>query len=300
MESDNKTYLSWGDVFVRARKAARRIRNDFSSRVELAAYPVPRGGVYAAQAVQTAMAQAPLPITLNLVTDSDEADVVVDDLIDSGATMKRFVGRPFYVLLDKREEGPSWVVFPWEQMNNEDGPQENVRRLIEYIGDDPNREGLRETPDRVVRSYVELFGGYRRKPGDVVKVFEDDSCDEMVAVRNVEFYSTCEHHMLPFFGKAHIAYIPNGRVIGVSKLVRLLEVFSRRLQIQERLCQQVTGALDEFLKPKGSACILEARHLCMTSRGVAKQGSMMVTSSLTGVFREAGNMARQELLGMLR
>ena len=152
----------------------------------------------------------------------------------------------------------------------------------------------------MIRSYAELFGGYGQKPEEVVKVFEDDVCDEMVVVRGVEFHSTCEHHFLPFFGKAHMAYIPDGRVMGVSKLVRLLEIFSRRLQIQERLCEQVTEALDEYLKPKGSACVLEAQHLCMTGRGVRKQGSVMVTSSLTGVFRESGNAARQEFLSVVR
>ena len=174
-----------------------------------------------------------------------------------------------------------------------------IRQLVELIGDDPDREGLRETPNRVVRSFYELFGGYRQKPEDVIKVFEDDSCDEMVVIRGIEFYSTCEHHLLPFFGKAHIAYVPNGRLIGASKLVRLLEVFSRRLQIQERLCEQVTGALDQYLKPKGSACVLEAKHFCMIARGVGKQGSEMVTSSLTGVFRDRVG-ARQEFFDIIR
>ena len=206
---------------------------------------------------------------------------------------------PFYVLLDKRTEGIQWWVFPWEMMMKEDGPQDNIRRLIEYIGDDPDREGLKETPNRVVRSYSELFSGYREDPSTVMKVFEDDSCDEMVVVRDIEFYSTCEHHLLPFFGKAHVAYIPDGKVLGVSKLIRVLEIFSRRLQIQERLCEQVTYTLMTHLKPKGVACVLEAQHFCITSRGVGKQGSVMVTSSLTGVFRDSGNAARQEFLSMI-
>ena len=193
-----------------------------------------------------------------------------------------------------------WWEFPWERMADETaGPEENVRRLIEFIGDDPSREGLLATPTRVLRSYGELFSGYHQNPEEVLTIFEDGACDEMVAVRNVEFYSVCEHHMLPFFGKAHVAYIPDGKVIGVSKLVRILEVFTRRLQIQERICQQITSTLDELLKPKGSACILEARHLCMTARGVQKQHSEMVTSSLTGVFLERGNDARQEFLSMV-
>lgn len=177
--------------------------------------------------------------------------------------------------------------------------QDQVRQLISFIGDDPDREGLLETPARVIRSYGEIFSGYKIDPASVFKVFTEGACDEMVLVRRVEFFSCCEHHMLPFYGLAHLAYVPSGKVIGVSKLVRLLEVFTRRLQIQERICQQVTAALDQYLQPKGSACILEARHLCMTCRGVNKQGSEMVTSSLTGVFQSKPE-ARQELLALIR
>ena len=297
--------LTWDDVRKRAESLALALCRGFTKVVELNVYPVPRGGIPAALAVQAAVGCLNFPLKLNLVENSESADIIIDDIIDSGATKNRFVpplDSRFYALVDKPAERlKDWVVFPWERMSNESvGPEENVRRLIEFIGDDPNREGLKETPARVIRSYEELLGGYKQDPRDVVKVFEDDTCDEMVIVRDIEFVSMCEHHMLPFMGKAHIAYIPDGKVIGVSKLVRVLEVFSRRLQIQERLCEQVTKALDDILKPKGSACVLEAKHLCMTARGVRKQGSVMVTSSLTGVFREQGNLARQELLGMIR
>lgn len=159
-----------------------------------------------------------------------------------------------------------------------------IRTVLQFIGEDPTREGLQETPSRVLKSYREIFGGYGVDPASVFKVFEDGACDEMVVLKDIEFWSTCEHHIQPFYGKAHIAYIPNGKVIGVSKLARLLDVFSRRLQIQERICQQVTEALMEHLQPKGAACVLEARHLCMTCRGVGKQNSVMVTSSLKGEF----------------
>ena len=300
----DKTDVMWSDVDQRAEIVAKGICSDFPLVMGLKVYPIPRGGVFASLAVRVGMVGQPWPIRLELVGDAEKADIYIDDLIDSGATRTHYQGLrrlPFYALFDKQKEGMEWWVFPWERVGGEgEGPEENIRRLIEYIGDDPNREGLRETPGRVIRSYTELFRGYGQRPEDVVKVFEEDSCDEMVVVKNVEFFSSCEHHMLPFFGKAHIAYVPDGRVVGVSKLVRLLEIFSRRLQIQERLCEQITGALDKFLRPKGSACVLEAKHLCMTSRGVGKQGSTMVTSSLTGVFREEGNMARQELLGMIR
>jgi GTP cyclohydrolase I len=298
-----KHHLTWADVEERARDIAVGIEKQFRERRDVIAYPIPRGGIPAALAVQSQTSKTAHPYLLHITEDPYIADIFIDDIIDSGTTREKFLGirpLPFFALVDKQEEGMDWWEFPWERMSGEQGPEENVRRLIEYIGDDPNREGLLETPSRVVRSYTELFGGYGINPSTVLKVFEDDSCDEMVIVRDIEFYSSCEHHMLPFFGKAHIAYIPDGRVVGVSKLVRLLEVFARRLQIQERLCEQVTGALDEHLKPKGSACVLEAKHLCMTGRGVSKQHSVMVTSSLTGAFREKGNPARIEFLSMIR
>lgn len=176
---------------------------------------------------------------------------------------------------------------------------QDVKNLIEYLGDDPNREGLRETPKRVILSYDHLFSGYGQRVEDVLKVFEDDTSDQMILLKEIEFYSTCEHHMLPFFGKAHIAYIPNGKVVGISKLARILEIFSRRLQIQERLAQNVTEALMTHLNPLGAACLLEAQHFCMTSRGVQKQNSVMVTSSLEGVFRENASV-KAEFLALIK
>ncbi len=165
-------------------------------------------------------------------------------------------------------------------------PQQLIRGILKHIGEDPDREGLRETPDRVVKSWECLFGGYGQQPEQVLKFFTEGACDEMVVLRDCEFYSHCEHHMMPFFGRAHIGYIPDGKVVGVSKLARLLEVFTRRLQIQERIGQQVTSCLMDVLKPKGCGCVLQARHFCMTSRGVQKQESVMVTSSMRGVFLE--------------
>ncbi len=269
-----------------------------------AIFGVPTGGCIVALIVAK---KARLPFLSQVSAKSASGVLVVDDLVDSGRTLLKYLVTGCMVdALIRKPHSPErlapdavvangWVKFPWEHTA---APEDAVVRLIEYIGDDPTREGLLETPQRVIKSYHELYGGYRVDPASVLKVFEDDACDEMVTVRDIEFFSTCEHHMLPFFGKAHIAYIPNGRVVGVSKLVRLLEVFSRRLQIQERLCEQVTKALDEYLSPKGSACVLEAKHLCMTCRGVNKQNSVMVTSSLTGVFKEG--LARHEFLSMVR
>lgn len=176
--------------------------------------------------------------------------------------------------------------------------EQAIRQIIFHIGEDPDREGLLETPARVVRSYRELYSGYGQDPASVLKTFTDGACDELVILRNSEFSSTCEHHMLPFIGRAHIAYIPDGKIVGISKLVRLLEIYSRRLQVQERLTVQITQALDQHLKPKGSACVIEASHQCMTCRGVQKQHSELVTSSLTGVFREESS-TRSELFRLI-
>jgi GTP cyclohydrolase I len=173
-----------------------------------------------------------------------------------------------------------------------------IRSFLNHIGEDPDREGLRETPDRVLASFSKLFGGYNQDPAEVIKTFSADGYEQVVLVKDIELYSTCEHHLLPFFGKAHVAYIPKERVIGVSKLARIVEIYSRRLQIQERICQQVTNTLMEHLKPVGAACIIEAQHLCMMIRGVEKQHSIMVTSSLEGSFRKDPS-ARSELMRLI-
>jgi len=181
--------------------------------------------------------------------------------------------------------------------------EDNILQLLVGIGENPNREGLQETPMRVVKSFKQLFGGYQLDPMDVMKTFDANGHDEIVVLKNVEFYSMCEHHMLPFFGHAHIAYIPNKKVIGVSKLARLLDIYSRRLQIQERLCDQITTALMEGLNPRGAACIIEANHLCMRMRGVEKQNSVMQTSSLKGAFIDKnpeGIASRNELMNLIK
>jgi len=176
---------------------------------------------------------------------------------------------------------------------------EAVTRILSAIGDDPDREGLRDTPKRVIKSWEKLYGGYNINPADVLRtVFTDGHCDEMVVLRDIEFYSNCEHHMLPFFGKCHIGYLPDGRVVGLSKLARLVEVFSRRLQIQERLTAEIADALQEHLAPKGCMVVVEAQHLCMLARGVEKQESQMVTSAIRGQFKEI--TTRNEFMQLVR
>ena len=165
--------------------------------------------------------------------------------------------------------------------------QTAVTQQLHLIGEDPNREGLVKTPERVAKAMAWLTRGYSLTARGVVgdALFEEDH-ENMVMVRDIELYSMCEHHMLPFFGKAHIAYIPNGKIVGLSKLPRVVEVFARRLQVQERLGEQIANALDEVLQPKGVGVVIEAVHLCMMMRGVEKQGSRTITSSLRGAFRD--------------
>jgi GTP cyclohydrolase I len=173
---------------------------------------------------------------------------------------------------------------------------EAVRTLLVELGEDPDRAGLAGTPDRVRRMYAELTEGYHTDPEALLNgaAFDVDY-DEMVVVRDIEFYSLCEHHLLPFFGKAHVGYLPRGRIIGLSKIPRIVDMYAHRLQVQERLTQQVAGFLMEQLKPKGVACVIEATHLCTVMRGVKKQEATMVTSSMLGTFR-ADARTRSEFL----
>ena len=164
--------------------------------------------------------------------------------------------------------------------------REAVQKMIAAFGEDPQREGLLRTPDRVARAYEELLEGYRMDPLALVNdALFDVEYDEMVIVRDIEFYSLCEHHMLPFIGRAHVAYIPRGRVIGLSKIPRIVDMFSRRLQVQERMTRQIADFLDELLHPKGVAVIVEALHLCSMMRGVKKHDSRMTTSTMVGGFK---------------
>ncbi len=180
---------------------------------------------------------------------------------------------------------------------NKEDITRSIYKMIEYIGDDPAREGVEETPKRVVKSWDTIFGGYKKKPEDILKTQFEADYDEMVVLKDIEFYSTCEHHMLPFFGKAHIAYLPEGKVVGISKLARLVELYARRLQIQERLTTQISEAIMQNLKPLGCGVVVEAKHFCMVCRGVEKQNSVMTTSSLQGRFRDKA--VRQEFFKLI-
>ena len=175
-----------------------------------------------------------------------------------------------------------------------------VRTLLAWTGDDPAREGLRDTPKRVVRAYEEFFRGYREDPAEILaRTFEEvEGYDEMVVLKDIDFESHCEHHMVPIIGRAHVAYLPRARVVGISKLARVVDTFAKRLQIQEKMTAQVANTIASVLQPRGVAVVIESEHHCMTTRGVHKHGTTMVTSAMLGAFRD-DEKTRQEFMGIV-
>lgn len=266
-------------------------------------YPVPRGGIPIAIALSEKLNLPLTDILHNKV-------LVVDDVVDSGRTRKKYKENDFACFHIKKNTPKSlipeyyvsiqndWIEYWWERMSSELPAEDAVVRLIQSVGEDIKREGLLDTPKRVVKSWEFLFSGYKVEVEDILTLFTNDNCDQIVLLKDIEMFSMCEHHLLPFCGKAHVAYIPDKTIIGISKLARLIEMYSRRMQIQERIGEQVTLALMKYLKPKGAACIIEAAHFCMRMRGVQKQNSIMITSSLKGVFLDNLD-TRQELLKLL-
>lgn len=174
-----------------------------------------------------------------------------------------------------------------------------IKELLKELGENPERDGLKDTPRRVAKAYTETLSGYVKSPAEVMRFFEKDGYDQMIVCKNIEFYSYCEHHMLPFYGKVHIAYVPNKRIIGLSKLARITDIFARRLQVQERMTTQIAEAIKLYLKPKGVAVVVEGKHLCMMMRGVQKQESSMITSAMLGNFRKNPE-TRNEFLKLIK
>lgn len=291
--------ISQAEVQIEAGRVAASI---IAQRPEkpVALYGVPRGGIVPAYAVAASLNLHGCPATV--VQQWDQATHIIDDLVDSGATRERYAeicDLPFLSLFDK-ERYQDWLVFPWEE--TETGSQEDiVLRQLQAIGEDVKREGLRETPKRVVKAWKHWFSGYGQDPKEVLKVFQDgaEGCDQMVLETDIPVYSFCEHHMAPIFGVAHIAYIPNGKVVGLSKLARVTDIFARRLQVQERLTNQIADALNDHLEPLGVGVIIQARHGCMESRGVCKHGVVTTTSALRGALKDEAS-TRAEFMSLVR
>jgi GTP cyclohydrolase I len=177
--------------------------------------------------------------------------------------------------------------------------ESSVKNILEAIGEDPNREGLEKTPHRVFKAFKQIFKGYEQDPIEILRSAQfQSSNNEMVLIKNIEFYSMCEHHMLPIIGEAHVAYIPNGKVVGLSKIPRVVDVFAKRLQIQEQLTEQIASAIQEAINPKGVAVVIQARHMCMEMRGVEKRNSVTTSSALRGLFM-TNNSTRSEFFSLI-
>jgi len=250
---------------------------EIKSRVEqldksLKYYGVPRGGQYIAA-------------MLNPVDTVSECDVIIDDLIDSGRTRDKYSvnAKPFVALFDKQTEDElkgKWLRFPWEQ--KEEAVEDNVARILQYFGEDVAREGLKQTPER----YVKFLREFLTPKEFAFTAFDAEGTDEMIVQTDIPFYSLCEHHLAPFFGTATVAYIPNEKIVGLSKLARCVDLYANRLQNQERITQQIANRLNEELSPKGVAVSLKAQHLCMSMRGVKKPNAMTTTTKLLGIFKD--------------
>jgi len=211
----------------------------------------------------------------------------------SGSTEEAKMGQPLMVNKSK-----SSAVMEHDALKDV-STEEMYREILRRIGEDPNRDGLLRTPGRVEKSFAYLTKGYQEDPQQMLRAaLFDVDYDEMVIVKDVEMFSLCEHHMLPFFGKVHVAYIPKGKVVGLSKIARLVEVFARRLQVQERMTRQIADAIQDAIAPQGVGVVIEARHLCMMMRGIEKQNSSTVTSAMIGCFRE--KETRSEFLSLVR
>lgn len=276
MEQDNGSiiYITWDEI-----------RSRLKTLKPQKYYGIPRGGEIIAQLLPYGW----------IAKNPEEADAFLDDLIDSGKTRDYYMGTyglPFYGLFEKKDPS-EWYQFPWEVEGTLDA-ESHIQRVLQYLGEDTQREGLKDTP----RRYVKFLREFMQKPEWNFTTFDSEGYDQMIVQSNIPFYSLCEHHIAPFFGEGVIAYIPNGKIVGLSKLARTLDLFSRKLQNQERITQQVCDFLVEQLDPKGVAVILKAKHLCMEMRGVKKHDTYTTTSKMYGIFEDDLN-ARNELLKLI-
>jgi len=296
------TRITWDKVQEAAKQCVRRqLIGGFPSTV----YGIPRGGCHAAQAV--VIAAQDFGYKLHIVDEPLTDSLVMDDIVDSGATLQRFPGFRRDALFRKptspknlaegAELVEGFVQFPWE--SKESGPEDAVTRILQFVGEDPTRDGLLETPRRVLKAWKELTVGYAMDPKEILNKSFEQPHDELVLLKGIEFHSVCEHHLMPFWGTAAVGYIPTKSVVGISKLARLVECFARRLQIQERLTSQIATAIQDTLKPEGVGVVVTAKHGCMSCRGVMQGDASLVTSVMLGCLREEG-YARAEFLSLMK
>ena len=300
-------FVSHHEVLVAAKRVADQIGTEMSHKESISVYGFPRGGIPPAYLIYNFLDESGYDV--GLTSTPEGADVIIDDLIDSGKTRDfckaNYPRARFYALFNKNcDDGvydSTWLVFPWETTaENDSSGDDIVTRLLQYIGEDVSREGLQETPKRVMKAWRDMTAGYAQDPAALLKTFEDgaEGVDEMITVQNIPVWSLCEHHMLPFFGAATISYIPDREIVGLSKLARVVDAFARRLQVQERLTNQIADLVNDTLKPLGVGVHLRCRHLCMEARGVRTHDSNTVTTALRGVIGEE-IAARAEFLNLV-
>lgn len=286
-DDDGKLRPSWDALEAEAERLAKRWHN----RGIEAVYGIPQGGTPVAVMVADSLGAE----VLLREPERGNHVLIVDDLVDSGRTGERWLGWSFDALYRKPHSPESlageatevegWIVFPWER--GEAGPEDAVTRLLDYIGDDPSREGLADTPARVVRALAEMTCGYRMDAGEALGTVFNETSDEMVVLSGIRLASMCEHHLLPFTGTVTIGYVPDGQVVGLSKMARIVEVYGRRLQVQERLTGQLADAMWEYVRPLGVGVVVKATHQCMAVRGVNEPHGVMTTSAMRGIFQHS-------------
>jgi GTP cyclohydrolase I len=300
----DRIHLSWDDIENAARDIAMRHAGHGIDRV----FGIPQGGTPVAALVAATLGVPHLLRDPLGGKDSGrvflQGTLVVDDLVDSGRTAQRYLdaGMAFDACYRKPHSPAStaagaslvdgWAIFPWERAT---GPEDAVVRLIEHVGEDPSREGLLKTPARVVKAFGEMTEGYAVDVEALLATTFDEHSDEMVVLGGIEFTSLCEHHLLPFRGVATVGYVPDQRVVGLSKMARLVDAYARRFQVQERMTTQIADAMWTHLRPLGVGVVLQAHHSCMGVRGVRKQNATMTTSAMLGIMKHS-DAARSEFL----
>ena len=273
--------LTWEDIFARINYIKKKHKITPKTKV----FGVPKNGMILAGFLGAVN-----------VPNPEEADIIIDDILDSGSTKKKFkkmFPKKKFITLFEKDKKIDWVNFPFEK-NTEADHQDLIFRLLQVIGENPKREGLLDTP----RRYIDAFNEFLSPPEFNMTTFDVENTDEMIVQLDIPFYSFCEHHLLPFFGKGYVAYVPDKKIVGLSKLARTLETFSRRLQNQERITNQVAEHLQSNLQAKGVAVVLKARHMCMEMRGVKTSDTHTITSKLLGSFR-SDERTRAEFLNLI-
>lgn len=294
----NKKLVSWELVNASVNNFKTKNKKDYSFTLAVA-----RGGIPVAMLLGGRNIKIVEPFT-DVSNFKDHSVLIVDDIKDTGATIEHFKKQlpnaDVFTAFEKKDNS-TWYVFPWETGNDTAGGlRQACTAILRGVGEDPMREGLKETPERFDKAWRYWTKGYRQKPGDIMKMFENETkgIDQLIAIPQIDFYSMCEHHMAPFYGQVYIGYVPNGKILGISKFARLTEIYARRLQVQERMTDQIAQAIMKYLKPQGVGVVVKGIHLCMRSRGVEKQNTEMLTSSMFGKFRTVSDL-RSEFLSVL-